>query len=216
MINQIVVYYRVSTRKQESSGAGLQAQKHDIAQYLSINHPNAEIINAYTEIESGKKNDRPKLEQALKLCKKEKATLVIAKLDRLARNVFFVSQLIENKVDFVAVDNPQATKTMIQMLAVFAEYERDIISQRIKDALAQKKAQGVKLGTTGKIRAKENKEQALKFAHTLEPLLLELEADGITASHKIAQELNARKVPTQKGGSWHPQTVTRIKKRLFL
>ena len=214
MNKKIVTYYRVSTKKQEDSGAGLLAQKHDIDKYLSLNFPTAEIIAEYTEIESGKRNDRPKLEEALKICKRKKATLIIAKLDRLARNVFFVSRLIENKVDFLAVDNPHATKTMIQMLAVFAEYERDMISQRIKDALAQKKKQGVKLGVTGKIRAKENKEKADIFAYSIEPLLLELEADGITSANKIAKELNIRKIPTANGGRWHTQTVLNIKKRL--
>lgn len=212
---KFISYYRVSTKKQEESGAGLQAQKHDIDKYLSSTYPESKIISEYIEIESGKNNNRPKLEEALRVCKRHGATLIIAKLDRLARNVFFVSRLIENKVDFVAVDNPHATKTMIQMLAVFAEYERDMISQRIKDALAQKKSQGVKLGTTGKIRAKENRKKAIKFAQSLKPLFQELKEQGITASHKIAEELNNRKIPTARAGKWHAQTVINTRKKMI-
>lgn len=211
---KFVSYYRVSTKRQEESGAGLQAQKFDIDKFLSSHFSDCEIVAEFTEIESGKKNNRPKLEEALRVCKRQGATLIIAKLDRLARNVFFVSRLIENKVDFVAVDNPHATKTMVQILAVFAEYERDMISQRIKDALAQKKSQGVQLGTTGKRRAEENKKKANQFAEKLKPVFQELEQEGITASHRIADELNKRNIPTAREGKWHAQTVLNLKKRI--
>lgn len=209
-----VAYYRVSTKHQEASQAGLNAQRFDVAQYLAHNEPESELIAEYTEIESGRKNNRPKLQEAIQLCKKEKAVLLIAKLDRLARNVFFVSGLLESKIDFIAVDTPHANKTMIQLLAVFAEYERDMISQRIKDALAQKKAEGVQLGKMGKVRAAENKAKAKAFAKSLEPLLLELESQGITASQKVADELNRQKIPTARGGRWHSQTVLNLRKRL--
>ncbi len=214
-LKKFIAYYRVSTKKQEISGAGLQAQKHSVDKYLSSEYPESEILSEFVEIESGKRNNRPKLEEALRICKRHGATLIIAKLDRLARNVFFVSKLIENKIDFIAVDNPHATKTMIQMLAVFAEYERDMISQRIKDALAQKKAQGVKLGITGKIRAKENKAKAVEFANSLKPIFQELKEQGITASHKIAEELNNRKIPTARAGKWHAQTVINIRDKMI-
>lgn len=207
-----VAYYRVSTKRQEASGAGLDAQRFDVEQYTQ--KQDGEIIAEFTEIESGRKKDRPELEKALKLCRAKKAVLIIAKLDRLARNVHFVSGLLESKADFVACDNPEANKMMIQLLAVFAEYERDMISQRIKDALAQRKSQGVKLGTTGKERARENKEQALAFALELEPLILEMRADGITKVCDIVRELNARNIPTARDGRWHRTTVYKLLDRV--
>ena len=210
-MTKFVAYYRVSTKRQETSGAGLEAQRFDVEQYTQ--KQGGAIIAEFTEIESGRKKDRPELEKALKLCKAKKAVLIIAKLDRLARNVHFVSGLLESKADFVACDNPEANKMMIQLLAVFAEYERDMISQRIKDALAQRKAQGV-LGTTGKDRARENKAQAQAFAMELAPLILEMRADGITKICDIVRELNARSIPTAKGGRWHRTTVYKLLERV--
>jgi DNA invertase Pin-like site-specific DNA recombinase len=105
-----------------------------------------QLVREYTEVESGKRNQRPALHEALEACRKEKATLVIAKLDRLARNVAFVANLMESKADFVAVDNPYASKLMIHMLAAFAEHEREQISTRTKEALSAAKRRGVVLG----------------------------------------------------------------------
>src|SRR4051812_31469790 len=116
-----VAYYRVSTQEQGRSGLGIEAQRGNVGRFL--NGGDWTLDAEFTEIESGKRNDRPKLAEALRLCKKLKATLVIAKLDRLARNVAFIANLIEAGVDFVAVDNPHANKAMVQMMAVFAELE---------------------------------------------------------------------------------------------
>ena len=203
-----VAYYRVSTKRQELSGAGLDAQRFDVEKY--IKSQKGELLAEFTEIESGRKKKRPELEKALKVCKQKRAILITAKLDRLARNVNFVSGLQESKIEFVACDNPQANKMMIQLLAVFAEYERDMISQRIKDALAQRKAQGVKLGVTGKDRARENKEQAQAFAYSLEPLIMEMRGEGITRVCDIVRELNSRNVPSARGGRWHRTTVYKL------
>lgn len=139
-----IAYYRVSTTRQGQSGLGLEAQQQAVKQYL--NGGNWQILAEFTEIESGKRNDRPKLAEAIALCKRLQATLVIAKLDRLARNVHFISGLMESGVEFVAVDNPNANRLMLHMLAAFAEHEREQISRRTKDALAAAKARGVKLG----------------------------------------------------------------------
>lgn len=138
-----IAYYRVSTTRQGQSGLGLEAQQQAVKQYL--NGGNWQILAEFTEIESGKRNDRPKLAEAIALCKRLQATLVIAKLDRLARNVHFISGLMESGVEFVAVDNPNANRLMLHMLAAFAEHEREQISRRTKDALAAAKARGVKL-----------------------------------------------------------------------
>ena len=118
-----VAYFRVSTDKQGASGLGLEAQRAAVLDFINGNGD--KLIAEYTEIESGKRNDRPQLAEALKLCRKEKAKLVIAKLDRLARNVYFVSSLMESGVDFVAVDMPEANKLTVHIMAAMAEHERE-------------------------------------------------------------------------------------------
>ena len=136
-----IAYFRVSTDRQGKSGLGLEAQRESVNRYLESVGWN--LIGEYVEVESGKRKNRPQLAAALQACKKEKATLLIAKLDRLARNVHFISGLMESRVDFVAADNPHANKLMIHLLAAFAEHEREQISQRTKEALAAAKARGV-------------------------------------------------------------------------
>src|SRR5688500_7900011 len=135
-----VAYYRVSTDGQGKSGLGLEAQRKAVDDYL--NGGNWTLDAEFTEIESGRIDERPQLEAAKKLCKKIKATLVIAKLDRLSRDVHFITGLMKSGVEFVACDNPHANKMTLQMLAVFAEHERDMISKRTREALAALKAQG--------------------------------------------------------------------------
>ena len=141
---RFVAYYRVSTDKQGRSGLGLDAQREAVHRHLNGGswHLVAEVI----EVESGKRNDRPKLSEALRLCRIHKATLIIAKLDRLARNVHFTSGLMESGVDFVAVDFPQANRLTIHILAAVAEHEAGMISARTRAALAAAKARGVQLG----------------------------------------------------------------------
>ena len=138
-----VTYYRVSTQRQGQSGLGLEAQRSAVQAFLA----GKEIIAEFTEIESGRKTDRPQLVAALALAKKQKATLVIAKLDRLARNVHFISGLLESNVQFVAADMPEADRTFLQMAAVFAEWEATKIRKRTKEALAAAKARGTVLGS---------------------------------------------------------------------
>jgi DNA invertase Pin-like site-specific DNA recombinase len=135
-----VAYYRVSTAKQGASGLGLEAQKESVRGYLKGG--SWSIVDEVTEIESGKNNDRPALATALALCRVHGATLIIAKLDRLARNVHFVSGLMESGVEFTAVDFPQANKLTVHILAAVAEWEAAMISQRTKVALAAARARG--------------------------------------------------------------------------
>ena len=139
-----IAYYRVSTQRQGRSGLGLEAQQQAVNVFL---HGHEElIIESFTEIESGRKNDRPQLAAALDACRRYKAVLVIAKLDRLARNVHFISGLMESGVEFVAVDMPEANRLTIHILAAVAEHERETISQRTKAALQAAKARGTKAG----------------------------------------------------------------------
>src|ERR1700757_4487704 len=149
MRGKFVAYCRVSTNKQGRSGLGLDAQRKAVADYLDGGK--WELVGEFTEIETGKRADRPELERAIAACKKHRARLIIAKLDRLSRNVAFISALMERKVDFIAVDNPTATKFTIHILAAVAEHERDAISKRTTEALAAAKARGVKLGNYKRI-----------------------------------------------------------------
>jgi DNA invertase Pin-like site-specific DNA recombinase len=142
------------------------------------------------------------------------ATLIIAKLDRLARNVAFISKLMEYKVSFLAADNPHANKLMLHMLAAFAEHERDQIRARTKAALAAAKARGVVLGRYGRgVLSKQNQAQATEQARQLAPLLAELRRDGVTFS-EMARIMNERCIPTVRGGRWHPATVHRLFHRI--
>lgn len=139
---QYVAYLRVSTQKQGYSGLGLEAQREIIHKHLQDKVPVAE----YIEIESGRKKERPKLKEALSLCRKEGATLIVAKLDRLARNVSFLSNLLESDVEIVFCDFPQANKMVLHILSAISQYEAELIAVRTKSALQAKKARGFKLG----------------------------------------------------------------------
>src|SRR6478736_6126805 len=146
---KFIAYYRVSTDKQGKSGLGLDAQRRAVRDYLDGGK--WELVGEYTEVETGKRADRLELEKAIAACKKHRARLIIAKLDRLSRNVAFISALMERKVDFVCCDNPTATKFTIHILAAVAEFEREAISMRTKEALAAAKAKGNRLGNYRRI-----------------------------------------------------------------
>ena len=171
-------------------------------------------LNTYVEIESGKKKNRPQLIAAIKECKKTKSTLLISRLDRLARNLHFVTSLIESKIDFICCDNPHANRLTIQILAAVAEEETRSISIRTKLALAAAKKRGTKLGITGKDRGRENKERADVFAASIRSTIKDIRATGKTTTRAIADVLNARKVKTLTGKRFFPTTVNNIQKRL--
>jgi DNA invertase Pin-like site-specific DNA recombinase len=200
-----VAYYRVSTEQQGRSRLGLEAQKKAVLDYLKGGRWG--LIAEFTEIESGKKADRPELEQALKLCKKANAMLVIAKLDRLARNVHFISGLMERGVKFCAVEFPNADPFMLHVHAAMSEHERRLISARTKAGLERAKARGVKLGRHGAILARENKARAKAQARALKPAIAEIRKAGMGTVRAIMAELNRRGIKTLRGGTWHPQTV---------
>jgi DNA invertase Pin-like site-specific DNA recombinase len=218
----IVGYLRVSTKGQGESGLGIDAQKSAVEGYAQQN--GVDFVHWYTEVESGKLADRPELAKALAHARRSKATLVVAKLDRLARNVAFLSALMDSKVPFVACDNPHANRLTLHILAAVAEAEAVAISQRTKAALAAYKARGGKLGgalvqcrnlspeavAKGRQRSAESRAKAATEAYAdLLPTIQELKAQGM-ALHKIASELNARGHTTRQGRHWNPVQVARV------
>ena len=213
-MNKAIAYYRVSTDRQGKSGLGLEAQNETVQQFATFKQ--WELIGEFTEIESGKKNNRPQLQEALKQCLKQKAVLVIAKLDRLGRNVAFISSLMESKVEFVAVDNPHANRLMLHLLAAFAEHEREQISTRTKEALKVAKNRGIILGKHGKnVLSQQNIKLANDFAETMIPIISELRADGFITLRALRDELNNRSIASfRKDCHWHLDTVFHITKRI--
>ena len=166
------------------------------------------------EAESGKLKDRPQLNAALAHCRRAKATLLIAKLDRLARNVAFVSALMETGTEFVAVDAPFANRLMIHVLSAVAEWEREQISERTKAALGAAKARGVKLGTYGKVLGARKREEADRFAETVRPAFIAARDAGCVSLREYAIHLTATGTPTPNGGQWHASNVSLLLRRL--
>ena len=213
-----VTYYRVSTKRQGADGLGILAQQAAVRQHLGEADPLAEFI----EIESGKSHrNRPQLAAALEACRRHKAVLVIAKLDRLARNVAFVSGLLDSGVEFVCADNPHATKMMLQMLSVFAEFERELISTRIRQALERAKAKGTKLGVhswkpENDWRAALAKARRMKDprppSQTVIDLMQHYRSEGLTL-RAIAAKLNHDDHRTPKGKLWYASTVRKAMQR---
>jgi DNA invertase Pin-like site-specific DNA recombinase len=204
-----VAYYRVSTAKQGASGVGLAAQEAAVRTFIA-----GEPIAAFTEVESGKRDDRPQLAAALAYANRHKATLVIAKLDRLARDVHFISGLLKSGVEIRACDIPTANRMVLHIMAAVAEGERELISERTKAALAAAKARGVRLGTPRTQRlAQERRAAADAHADRLRAVLIELWLRGITGVRETAAALNAQGAFTSRGGHWHPTSVQRLLER---
>lgn len=218
-----VSYLRVSTDRQGRSGLGLEAQRAAVAQHL--NGGDWRLVAEVVEIESGKRDDRPRLAEALALCRARRATLVIAKLDRLSRDAHFLLGLQKAEVDFVAVDMPHADKFTIGIMALVAQKEREMISERTRAALAAARARGVKLGGSRPGALPNKAEAAAKglavrqqradqLAADLRPLVEELRQRGITSAAGVARELNAMGVPSPRGGAWQATSVQRLLSRL--
>jgi len=210
-MNKAVTYLRVSTDRQGQSGLGLEAQQRAVEQFAKVHH--YEIVAEIVEVESGKKSNRPLLREALQLCAKERATLLIAKLDRLARNVAFIARLIEAGVDFKAIDNPFAGKLMLHIMAAFAEHERDQISERTAAAMNAAKLRGVQFGQFGRdVLSKRNKEASIQFAQALAPTITQIRQQGHMTVRDITAELNRQAIPTfrNNGQKWHLSTVHKL------
>lgn len=216
---KFVSYIRVSTQQQGKSGLGLEAQQAAVQAFVAGQQ--GSIAAEFVEIETGKGanalDKRPQLRAALALCKKTGAKLVIAKLDRLARNVAFIAGLIESGVDFVAADMPQANKVMLQMHAVMSEWERDQISARTKAALTAAKARGRVLGAAGASNLKPNiearQEAANAFAYNLKDVLEGFKSQGLTQRQQVAR-LNGLNIKTARGGQWSLVQLQRVMARL--
>jgi len=209
---KVYAYYRVSTKKQE---LGLDAQKADVRDYISVNEH--ELQGEFIEIESGRRPDRPILQKVLKKCRKAKALLLIAKMDRLARNLFFVAGLIHAKVDFKAVDYPDADRFELYDLARDAEKESVTISKRTKKALAIAKAKGVMLGEYGRnVLSKKNKAAAIEFARKMQPIIQKLMEEGYKSLRALAKALNRRRIATftGHGARWHSRSVFNLLNRI--
>ncbi len=216
MENEYVSYLRVSTERQGAVGLGIDAQRSAIRRYADI--CGGTILDELVEVESGKRADRPILEDAISLCRRKKATLLVAKLDRLSRTVTFMSRLIDTGVDFIAVDNPHANKLMVHVLSAFAEHERDMIAARTKAALAVAKERGVVLGNPNLGRARVLAHIAITtaaddFSANVAPVIAQIRTSGINSLRGIADALTSRGIATPRGGRWHPTSVRNIEKR---
>ena len=208
---KFIAYFRVSTDRQGKSGLGLEAQREAVMNYL--NGGRWTLVGEFTEVESGKRSDRPQLAAALAACKKQKAKLVIAKLDRLSRNLAFIATLMAKKVEFVTADDPTKSPFMLHIKAAVAEEERRMIAQRTRDALAAAKERGVVLGNQA--QADANKAAAAARDAGLVDILTEI---GWEQPYRdIAEQLTERGVPTPRGGdTWNAMTVRNILRRLGL
>lgn len=222
----VICYYRVSTKRQGESALGLEGQEAAVRDYAERN--GGKILRGYTEVESGKRADREELRKAISHAKRAKATLVVAKLDRLARNVAFTSALMESGVDFVACDNPHANRLTIHILAAVAEDEARRISERTKSALAAAKRRGTKLGSSrqghwdglehrrqagaklgAKRSAEANRQAANEAYEDILPTIREHRDAGLSL-RKIADELNSEGYTTRRGKPWNPMQVRNV------
>jgi DNA invertase Pin-like site-specific DNA recombinase len=217
--SRYIAYYRVSTARQGKSGLGIEAQKRAVSQHLNGQRP----ITEFVEVETGTRSDRPQLAAALAACRIHRAVLVIAKLDRLARNVAFVARLMEAGIEFEAVDFPQANKLTIHILAAVAEHEARMISERTRAALAAAKARGRVLGgfrgragtctdleKARTIRTAQAKQRAID----LMPTIQSLRSNGVRSLRSIASGLSSRGICAPRGGNWSAAQVRTVLARI--
>lgn len=222
--HRLVAYERVSTARQGKSGLGLDAQRKAIDDFAASR--NAEVTSRFTEVESGKRADRPELLKALHLAKLTGATLVIAKLDRLSRNAAFLLTLRDSGVRFLACDMPEANDLTVGIMALVAQQEREAISRRTREALAAAKARGVKLGNPNGAAALRRagkggaalratvRANADAHAADLAEVIGEIRTRGYHTLRAIAAELNARGILTRRGGQWHVSNVRNLIARM--
>lgn len=214
-MTKAVAYLRVSTDKQGKSGLGLEAQREAVARYVAAN--GVDLIGEHIEVETGKGanalSKRPELVAALATAKREKAGLIIAKLDRLARNVHFISGLMETGVEFAVADMPNADRFQLHLFAALAEKEAEVISQRTKAALAAAKDRGTELGKHGKVLAARNQAEAMDRLEPIAADLLALKAEGLSI-RKMVEALNSQSIPSPAGGKWHPASLHKALARL--
>ncbi len=211
-----VSYFRVSTKKQGQSGLGVEAQRAAVEAFLNGN--GATVVEEFTEVESGSNDQRPELDKALMACRLHKAILVIAKLDRLSRDAAFLLNLQKAGVRFVAADMPEANEMIVGIMAVVAQAERKMISDRTRAALTAAKARGVRLGGFRGHKANDDarrkaaivkNSRANRFANDVYPAITAAQQAGATSLRQIAAELNRREITTARGGRWSAIQVQR-------
>lgn len=219
MTKKYVSYIRVSTNRQGQSGLGLEAQRLAVTNFIRSQGAGSEIVKEFIEVESAKGTVfRPVLDEAIKICKAHGFCLCVAKLDRLSRNLHFVTMLQNSKVDFVAADSPHATPFVIHILVAVAEHERNMISSRTKDALAAAKRRGVKLGNpnyhTAIAKAVEVRQRIASERNAgLRKTVMEvMQKTGLTKLADIAQALNLRGIKTNRGAEFTPTQIHRLLK----
>jgi DNA invertase Pin-like site-specific DNA recombinase len=218
MNKKYLSYLRVSTNRQGQSGLGLEAQRTAVTNFVHSMGPEAGIVREFVEVESGKRSDRPVLAEAIRECKANGYTLLVAKLDRLSRNLFFVTQLQNSKVDFVAADNPHANTFLIHVLIAVAEHERNMISSRTKAALEAARNRGVRFGNPRYEEAIPKANAAWKKLATdrndvLRRMVAEvMEKTGLTKLTEVANALNLRGVKTNRGCQFTATQVFRLLK----
>lgn len=211
-MKQAIAYYRVSTSRQGKSGLGLDAQQSAVASYCRAN--GFELVQEVIEVRSTRKY-RIGLYHALNLCRQMKATLMVARLDRLGRDVEQIAGIVKSNVEIVVTDNPHANRLTIHILAAVAEEQRQRISENTKAALHVARSRGTVLGKNGKVLAVNNRKAAEEFAMALLPMIRRLQMRGIISVRAIARELNRKAVPTfRQDGKWHPSTVCVLINRL--
>ena len=225
MTSRAVAYYRVSTAKQGASGLGLEAQRAAVEAFCSSRGWDL-IAPPYVEVESGKRDDRPQLDAALERARLTGATLVVAKLDRLSRDLHFLTKLQKDGARFIAVDMPEANELTVHIMAAVAQAERKAISRRTKEALAAAKARGVRLGNPNGAaplkRAGKGTAAALEAvtanaaerAEGLRQTIVGLKAEGVHSLAAIASALNGQGIVTARGGKWHASSVRNLLGRL--
>lgn len=198
-----VAYFRVSTERQGRSGLGLEAQKAMVEQFLQ---PGDKLIAEFTEVQSGKRDDRAELWNAINLVRKTRSKLLIPKLDRFSRKVSFISGIMDQGVELVVCEHPNVSTFFLHLMACFAEEERRQISERTKAALSAAKKRGTVLGRNAQALKAKRQAEKREFFKTIRPEFEQAFAEGGTLS-ETAKLLNERDIPTAKGGIWHPQTV---------
>jgi DNA invertase Pin-like site-specific DNA recombinase len=220
---KVILYFRVSTARQGESGLGLEGQRFAVDAYCTAN--GCKVLGEYTEVESGKRDDRPELAKALNHARLTGATVVIAKLDRLSRNAAFLLSLRDSGAKFVAADIPNANDLTIGILALVAQEEREAISKRTREALAAAKRRGVKLGNPNGAAALRRagtgsaagvvavKRRADEHAGRLRPVIEKLRAEGLVTLGALAEALN-RDGMAPRGGRWHSSSVRNLLARL--
>ncbi len=210
---KFVSYYRVSTERQGIQGHGIEAQRQAVKRYLGSLE--CELLGTFEEVESGANNHRPQLAAAIKLAKSRKAVLIIAKLDRLSRNAAFLLQLQDSGVDFIACDMPNADRLSIGIIALLAQRERELISERTKAGLAVAKSRGARLGNPKPADSLIKASQAIQekkglFVIQIRKIIEEIQSTGVRSLSKIAECLNKRGEKTRRGGIWTATAVKRV------